>query len=121
MMIALKAFSKSAITCSGSAAPPEPQARSEETSSPGCSAATSAAYMVGTPRKTVTWSRPMTSMALRGSKRGISVSVEAKRTAALRPQVRPKTWNRGRQPITTSSVVRCSSVRPEISQFMPSP
>jgi hypothetical protein len=62
-----------------------------------------AAYIVGTPWKIVTWSRPSTSMALAGSKRGMSVRVEPRSTEVLRPQVRPKTWKRGRQPMMTSS------------------
>ena len=66
-----------------------------------------AAYIVGTPWKIVTASRPSTSMALAGSKRGIRVSVEPRSTEVLRPQVRPKTWKSGRQPMITSSSVIC--------------
>ena len=64
-----------------------------------------AAYIVGTPWKIVTWSRPSTSMALAGSKRGMSVRVQPRWTEVLSPQVRPKTWKRGRQPMMTSSSV----------------
>ena len=38
-----------------------------------------------------------------GSKRGSSVSVAPTPIAVLSPQVRPKTWNSGRPPKTTSS------------------
>ena len=50
----------------------------------------SAEYIVGTPSNTVTASRSMISIALRGSNRGISVSVAPDSTAALSPQVRPE-------------------------------
>ena len=62
-----------------------------------------AAYMVGTPSKIVTLSRSMISSALPASNRGSRVSVPPPATAAFSPQVRPKTWNSGRQPMTTSS------------------
>ena len=39
--------------------------------------------MVGTPMKTVTWSRSMISSAFAGSKRGISVSVPPARTIGV--------------------------------------
>ena len=70
-----------------------------------------AAYMVGTPSKIATASRSMMSSALAGSNLGSSVSVPAEATVAFSPQVRPKTWNSGRQPITTSSALFFSSVR----------
>ena len=61
------------------------------------------ANIVGTPSKIVTLSRAMTDSAFAPSKRGISVSVEPRSTVVFRPQVRPKTWNNGRQPMITSS------------------
>ena len=64
-----------------------------------------AAYIVGTPWKIVTWSRPTTSSAFAGSNRGIRVRVQPRRTLVLSPQVRPKTWKSGRQPMMTSSSV----------------
>ena len=45
----------------------------------------------------------MTDSALPPSKRGISVRQEPRSTAAFSPQVSPKTWNSGRQPMITSS------------------
>ena len=68
------------------------------------------AYIVGTPSKTVTWSRATTSSALAASKRGIRVRQEPLSTEAFSPQVRPKTWKSGRQPITTSSSVSSTRV-----------
>ena len=70
-----------------------------------------AAYMVGTPSKIVTASRWMISSALAPSNLGSRVSVPPAATVAFSPQVRPKTWNSGRQPIITSSVPFCSRVR----------
>ncbi len=70
-----------------------------------------AAYMVGTPSKIVTWSRWMISSALAGSNLGSSVSVPPTATVAFSPQVKPNTWNSGRQPITTSPELLFSSVR----------
>ena len=70
-----------------------------------------AAYMVGTPSKTVTLSRCVMSSALAGSNLGSSVSVAAFATEAFSPQVSPNTWNSGRQPMTTLSGVPSSSVR----------
>ena len=70
-----------------------------------------AAYMVGTPSKTVTPSRWMMSSALAGSNRGSRVSVPAVATLAFSPQVRPKTWNSGRQPMMTSFWLTPSRVR----------
>jgi len=69
------------------------QIRSVRVASGPASSATlsSAEYMVGTPSKTVTASRSITSSALRGSNRGISVSVAPANTAPLSPQVRPNT------------------------------
>ena len=61
------------------------------------------AYIVGTPSKTVTLSRPTTSSAFVASKRGTRVRQAPLSTAALSPTVSPKQWKRGRQPITTSS------------------
>jgi len=60
------------------------------------------AYIVGTPSNTVTWSRPITSSAFVASNRGTRVRHAPERTDALSPQVSPKQWNSGRQPITTS-------------------
>ncbi len=68
------------------------------------------AYIVGTPSKTVTLSRPMTSRAFVASKRGTSVRQAPLSTAALSPQVRPKQWKSGRQPITTSSSLSSTRV-----------
>ena len=62
-----------------------------------------AAYIVGTPSKIVTWSRSMICRALPGSNLGSRVSVPPPATVAFSPQVSPKTWNSGRQPIITSS------------------
>ena len=61
-----------------------------------------AAYIVGTPSKMVTLSRPMISRALPASNRGSSVRLPPAKIVAFRPQVRPKTWNSGRQPMVTS-------------------
>ena len=61
------------------------------------------AYIVGTPSKTVTLSRPTTSSAFAASKRGMRVRHAPLSTAALSPTVSPKQWKSGRQPITTSS------------------
>ena len=65
---------------------------------------------VGTPSKIVTESRSMISSALPGSNLGSSVSVPPAVTVAFSPQVRPKTWNSGRQPIITSSGLLFSRV-----------
>ena len=97
---------------SGSEAPPEMQVRSVAVWAGSPSGACSmAAYMVGTPSKIVTVSRWMISSALAPSNLGSSVSVPPAATVAFSPQVRPKTWNSGRQPIVTSSVPFCSRVR----------
>lgn len=40
------------------------------------------------------------------------------RTAEFSPHVSPTTWNRGRQPITTSSTVSSVSVRAEVPAFV---
>ncbi len=99
-----KVFSKFFITSTGIAEPPEMQVRSEDMSASSApSACSMPAYIVGTPSKTVTLSRPTTSSALAASKRGIRVRQAPLATAALSPHVRPKQWNSGRQPITTSS------------------
>lgn len=47
------------------------------------------------------------------------VSVAPARTALLSPHVNPKTWNNGRQPITTSSGPSLTSVRPLTSALRP--
>jgi hypothetical protein len=47
----------------------------------------------------------------------MSVSVEPWSTAAFSPQVRPKTWNRGRHPMMTSPVALSSSVSAVVRQF----
>ena len=44
----------------------------------------------------------MISRALPGSNLGSRVSVPPTDTVPFRPQVSPKTWNNGRQPIITS-------------------
>ena len=104
MTMQSKVFSKFFITSAGIAAPPEMQARSEDMSADSASSTCSIpAYIVGTPSKTVTLSRPTTSSALAASKRGMRVRQAPLATAALSPQVRPKQWNSGRQPMTTSS------------------
>ena len=95
----------------GSEAPPEMHTRSDAACAGSASGRCSiAAYMVGTPSKIVTASRWMISSALAPSNLGSSVSVPAAATVAFSPQVRPKTWNSGRQPITTSSLLFFSSV-----------
>ena len=66
--------------------------------------------MVGTPSNTVTRSRSITCSAAAGLNLGISVRQAPDTTAAFSPQVCPKLWNSGRQPITTSSGPRSSSV-----------
>jgi hypothetical protein len=76
------------------------------------------AYMVGTPSKTVTRSRPSTVSALAASNRGTSVRHEPATTEALSPQVRPKQWNSGRQPITTSSGVSSTRVSAAIRALL---
>ena len=68
------------------------------------------AYIVGTPSNTVTSSRATIVSALSASKRGSRVRHAPVRIEALRPQVRPKTWKRGRHPITTSFSVSSTSV-----------
>ena len=78
--------------------------------SAAAAAASIAPYIVGTPSKTVTLSRAMTSSALAGSKRGIIVSAAPAWKAVFMPQVMPKTWKSGRQPMTTSSPSRWMSV-----------
>ncbi len=69
-----------------------------------------ALYMVGTPSKIVTLSRSMICSALPASNLGSRVRVPPPTTEAFSPQVSPKTWNSGRQPITTSSAELCSRV-----------
>ena len=87
------------------------QVRRLETSKDSASSTCSMpAYIVGTPSKTVTLSRPITSSAFSASKRGIRVRQAPAVTAAFSPQVRPKQWNSGRQPITTSSEESSTSV-----------
>ena len=98
-----KASSNPRSTSTGSAAPPETQSRNVEVSATSVPACNIATYMVGTPSKTVTPSRSITFSAVAGSNRGISVRHAPDTTAALSPQVCPKLWNSGRQPITTSS------------------
>ena len=104
--------SKPRRTSTGSAAPPETHTRSVAALAGSPSGRYSmAAYMVGTPSKTVTLSRCVMSSALAGSNLGSSVSVAAFATEAFSPQVSPNTWNSGRQPMTTLSGVPSSSVR----------
>ncbi len=96
--------SKPCRTSTGSEAPPEMHIRRVETSAPdGCWS--SAAYMVGTPSKTVARSRATASRTAPGSNRGIRTREAPLRTAALMVQICPKMWNSGRQPTTTSSGV----------------
>src|SRR4030095_13141073 len=110
-MMQPKAASKPRSTSTGSAAPPDTHRRSERTSaSPGPGWLSRPTYIVGTPSKTVTRSRWITSSALPGSKRASSVRLAPAPTAALSPQVWPKEWNSGRQPITTSPGSRRSRV-----------
>ena len=52
----------------------------------------------------------MISRALPGSNLGSSVSVLPAVIVAFSPQVRPNTWNSGRQPMTTSPVPLFSRV-----------
>ena len=102
-MIAPKAASKARSSSTGSAAPPLTQTRSELVSSPARSGwCSSAAYMVGTPSKTVTRWSWMMARAWPGSNRASSASAAPACTAAFSPQVSPKQWNSGRQPMTTS-------------------
>lgn len=58
--------------------------------------------MVGTPCMTVTRSRSRIRRAAEGSNRGRSVTQAPVSTAALSPQVCPKTWKKGRPPKTVS-------------------
>ena len=62
-----------------------------------------AAYIVGTPSNTLTWSRSMISSALPGSKRGISVSVPPPPIVAFSPHVWPNEWNSGSAPSVIAS------------------
>ncbi len=99
-------FSKACSTSTGSADPPEMQVRRLLVSAVA-SVSSRAPYMVGTPSKIVTRCSSMIFRTAAGSKRGISASDAPDTTAALSPQVSPKTWNSGRQPmITSSGVVR---------------
>ena len=75
-------------------------------------------YIVGTPSKMVTWSRPIRSSAAAPSKRGSSVRHAPDSTDAFSPHVCPKTWNSGSPPITTSSGVASSRVRAEVRAFV---
>ena len=72
---------------------------------------------MGTPSKMVTRSRSITDSALAPSNRGISVSSEPRATAVFSPQVSPKTWNSGRQPMITSSAVFSASVSAVVRQL----
>jgi hypothetical protein len=99
------------MTSTGIAEPPETHSRRLDTSVCSASGACSIAEnIVGTPSKIVTLSRSMTDSALAPSNLGIRVRVEPRSTVVFRPQVRPKTWNSGRQPMTTSSVELSSRV-----------
>ena len=98
-----KVSSNPRSTSTGMAAPPETHSRSDETSGRSPVWCSMAAYIVGTPSKIVTRSRWMISRALPGSNLGSSVSVPPAVTVAFSPQVRPNTWNSGRQPMTTST------------------
>ena len=107
------------MTSTGIAAPPDMQARSEDTSALSRASQLSIAwYIVGTPWKIVTLSRSMISSALAGSKRGIIDRHAPTATEALRPHVCPKVWNSGSAPSSTSSSVACASVRADSSQFL---
>ena len=78
----------------------------------------SAEYIVGTPSKIVTFSRPIISRAAPASNRGSRVRVEPLMTDAFMPQVRPKTWNSGRHPMITSPGPAVSSVVVVTSAFV---
>ena len=62
-------------------------------------------YMVGTPWKTVTFSRTISSIAASPVNRASSTSVPPRRNVPFMPTVCPNVWNSGRQPSTTSSGV----------------
>jgi hypothetical protein len=110
--------SNARMISTGIAEPPETHSRRLETSvCPAPSECSMPANIVGTPSKTVTLSRSITCRALAPSNRGMSVSIEPLRTAVLRPQVSPKTWNRGRQPMITSSAVFSMSVSAVVRQL----
>src|SRR6202012_5857407 len=109
-------------TRSGRAAPPEMQVRKLRVAPGAASDATpsNAEYIVGTPAKTVTPSRSITSRTSRGSKQGISVNVASANTQ-VSPTVKPKTWNSGKQPITTSSGPVSTTDRAQTSALRPRP
>ena len=108
MMRAPNACANPLSTSTGSAAPPETQTRSVDVSATPGPALSIATYMVGTPSKTVTRSRSITFSAVAASKRGIRVMQAPASTAVFSPQVWPKAWNMGRQPMITSSGLRSS-------------
>ncbi len=60
-------------------------------------------YIVGTPWKTVTPSRTISSMAASPLNRASSTSVPPSRKVPFIPTVWPNVWNSGRHPSTTSS------------------
>ena len=62
-----------------------------------------AAYIVGTPGSTVTWSRLMISSARAGSNRVSSVRQAPVATAHPIPTTWPNEWNSGSAPKTTSA------------------
>ena len=111
--------SKFFITSTGIAEPPEMQERRLDMSASSApSACSMPAYMVGTPSKMVTSSRATIVRALSGSKRGSRVRQDPLSTDALSPQVRPKTWKRGRHPITTSFSESSTNVSAVVAAFV---
>ena len=90
-------------TATGSDAPPETHSRSSGSWSALAAASSSPMYIVGTPWKTVTFSRTIRSIAASPVNRASSTSVPPSRNVPFMPTVWPNVWNSGRQPITTSS------------------
>ena len=87
-----KACSNPRMTSAGMAAPPDTHTRRDEVSA--CAPAGScsiAAYIVGTPSKIVTRSRPTISSALAGSNLGSKVRLAPTAMVAFKAQVSPKT------------------------------
>jgi hypothetical protein len=76
-------------------------------------------YIVGTPSKTVTRSRAMTSSTFAGSNRVTSDIVQPKRMQTLSWLDRPKTWNSG-SATTTMSSGSIPNTRPGVSAFISS-
>jgi hypothetical protein len=107
------------MSSAGIAAPPDMQVRSDEQSASSAPSEWSIAlYIVGTPWKIVTWSRPKISSALSGSKRGSMVTVAPMQTAAFIVQVCPKEWNSGSAPSSTSSALSSPRFADTPAQFL---